>query len=61
MCVWSSTDSCSVVTMYECVCLCIDVGQKVLEVDVLLWKHYDLKTEKEEGSFLDHFQERKIC
>ena len=61
MCVWSSTDSCSVVTMYECVCLCIDVGQKVLEVDMLLWKQFDLEIEIEESSSLNHFQEQKIC
>ena len=47
--------------MYECVCLCIDVGQKVLEVDVLLWKQFDLEVEIEESVSLDHFQEQKIC
>ena len=34
---------------------------KVLEVDVLLWKQFDLEIEIEDSNSLDHFQEQKIC
>ena len=34
---------------------------KVLEVDMLLWKRFDLEIEIEDSNSLDHFQEQKIC